>query len=380
MLLDRTDFTELLTIKKGTREDLTVPLLGIDLAYQQAVGKHQISVGATFMEDSANGLRIEDRVTGDLKPNLADDNAKKQSTGIYIQDIWSISDDVLITYGVRYDSLSAFENQWSYRLAFSYDINESWYTKAQIGTAYHLPSYREFLDVTAFNLALAPEKLTTYELHAGYRTQDVDLNIILYQNDYRDFIKDLYVEKVVEQDVERIVDDEVAFNADSRKINGLELNAKIGFSSNLNMSIGVSHLFNATETTGVIDSRNYVVGSDYISNKTNLNYLSHSYYHVGVIYKGKVGTSALNLTYYSSRSVSQSYQENIPIEQKTLDNVQGYLRADFNHKWLIKNWEINFKIKNLFDKDIFSQQFGGDSGYDHPWPGRQIFLSTKFSW
>ena len=45
----------------------------------------------------------------------------------------------------------------------------------------------------------------------------------MYANDYRDFIKDLLVSSIQSPAGLRVVDDEYAVNADSRKIGGLEL-------------------------------------------------------------------------------------------------------------------------------------------------------------
>jgi len=79
----------------------------------------------------------------------------RRNEAVFVDDSWSLRTRTLLSAGVRYDRLSHFDNQFSYRAGLTHQM-EYVYAKLLYGTAFRSPSYREYLSVTAFNDTLQP--------------------------------------------------------------------------------------------------------------------------------------------------------------------------------------------------------------------------------
>ncbi len=92
---------------------------------------------------------------------------------VSLQDIWRISSDWELTYGLRFDDFSDFGSTVNPRLAIVWDTAHNLTTKLLYGSAFRAPSFNElFLQNNPSGLgnpALEPETINTLELAFDYQ-------------------------------------------------------------------------------------------------------------------------------------------------------------------------------------------------------------------
>ncbi len=108
---------------------------------------------------------------------------------LYLQDVWSISDDIELTAGARYDDYSDFGDTLNPRLAVVWKNSERFTTKLMYGQAFRAPSYQELFSQTSYaspNAALDPERSQTIELALSFatsRTLQLGANIFHFKQE-----------------------------------------------------------------------------------------------------------------------------------------------------------------------------------------------------
>lgn len=126
---------------------------------------------------------------------------------LFIQDIWTISDDLELTAGARYDDYSDFGDTLNPRLALVWESTDKLTTKLMYGRAFRAPSYLELFAETSWSLPntdLDPERSQTIELAFSYMaTSNLNLNLNLYHFKHTDIIRaiDTGLSKVQYQNV-----------------------------------------------------------------------------------------------------------------------------------------------------------------------------------
>ena len=108
-------------IKEQSIETMNTALFGGNVDYNVSLKKHSLLIGASYQQDMA--LDMKEHITYDIEQgdvsiyedNLADPNVNRSDLALYIQDMWNITDAILLTTGLRYDVLSDFDNQFNYR-------------------------------------------------------------------------------------------------------------------------------------------------------------------------------------------------------------------------------------------------------------------------
>jgi outer membrane receptor for ferrienterochelin and colicins len=88
-------------------------------------------------------------------------HTNRQNYGVYIQGDFAVRTNLHLEAGVRYDQYGQFEPAWDPRAALIYNPFDQSTLKAIYGTAFRAPS---FYELSTSDLALQPEKITTYEL------------------------------------------------------------------------------------------------------------------------------------------------------------------------------------------------------------------------
>lgn len=118
---------------------------------------------------------------------------RRESSYIYIQDIWQLSNDWELTAGVRSDHYSDFGSTTNPRFALVWANTYRLTTKLLYGEAFRAPSFAESSlannPVALGNPNLSPEKISSYELAFDYRW-DIDdaININFFYYDWDDII------------------------------------------------------------------------------------------------------------------------------------------------------------------------------------------------
>jgi outer membrane receptor for ferrienterochelin and colicins len=371
-------------VKERSTELMNTALLGGNVDYNIELSKHNLLIGTSYQQDMA--LDMKEHITYDIEEgdisvyeqNVTDPNISRSDIALYVQDMWDITDAILLTTGLRYDILSDFDNQFNYRIGLTGQTPSNFYGKLLYGTSYRVPSYREYLDVASFNPNLTPEYLNTFEAQAGYLFEKGNISLTYFNNNYRDFIQELVVDSVAENGGFREVDDEMAFNFDKRSTSGFELNAALYPAKGLFLNIGAFYMLNADENSGPIPGGIYPISPDL--GTVDLTFLSDYTMNFTATYRFlKNYQVGLNAIYFSDRKVPADYQEDVPDEVKNPDNANGFVKVDlFAGAQLANKLDFTVKVRNLFDADIYSPPYGNSAAYDIEWPGITFDVGLRY--
>lgn len=382
----KTKFTSVDTdeVKERSDEFLNTALVGGNVDYNVELNKHRLLIGTSYQQDMS--IKMEEHITYDIdegdvsvtEPVMIVPNVNRSDIALYIQDMWQLAEGVLLTTGLRYDVLSDFDNQFNYRIGLTGQTETNFYGKLLYGTSYRVPSYREYLDIATFNPALKPEHLRTFEAQAGYLFEKGNISVTYFNNSYKDFIQELVIDSIAENGGFRIVDDEMAFNFDSRSTSGIEVNAALYPAKGLFLNIGASCLLNATENSGPMPAGIYPEYPDL--GTVELTFLSDYTLNFTATYrfmkKYQVG---FNSMFFSDRKVPENYQADVPDEVRNPDNANGFAKVDlFARTELAEKLDFTLKINNVFDADIYSPPYGGPEGYDIEWPGITFDVGLRY--
>ncbi|MCK5077636.1 MAG: TonB-dependent receptor, partial [Calditrichia bacterium] len=356
-------------------------LYGIDLNYSYQWQKHLLTLGFSYQHDESE--KIKDReITilpsyekGEWEKNLEDD-VKRNNTGIYIQDLWEISNNFILTTGVRYNTMSRFDNQLNYRVGLTGQKNK-FYGKLLYGTAYRVPVYREYLKVRVINNELQPEHLNTFEFQAGYTFKKGNFNLTFFNNSYRDFIEEISITVLRGDTLEGV--DEYNLNFKSRNISGLEFNSLLYPNNNLSVILAASYLLSAKEKMG--KTPDIVVPEfEYDAQKHDIHFLSKFTFNFLAAYRlFKKYNLGLNMIYYSERNKPKEYQTCIDEENRRPQNADAFAKMDVFTNAKFKNVFFELKINNVFNSRIYSPPFAKIANYDTEWPGRVLVFSIKYT-
>lgn len=366
------------SLKEVSDNSLDTRILGGDIDYSAKLKNHNLIIGASWQRDQA--VDIKEVITfddGDAvnieEQTILDNDVSRDNIGLFIQDVWEVNSNWSLTTGVRYDILSDFDNQFSYRAGVTGGLTENLYTKLLYGTAYRVPSYREYIDVDAPNLNLEPEKLQTLEFQFGYMFDQGDINLTFYNNSYENFISEIVVDSIAENGGFREVDDEMSFNFKSRDITGLELNTVLRPNQSWAINFGFSYIIKAKEDFGTLDPAVYT--NDFVpTGNVDITFLSSANMYLLLNYnfldKYSVG---INSSYFGSRNVPDNYQDNVPVANRNPSNANGFVKIDFvGSAKFNKHFLMTLKVANLLDSKFYSPPFGGNADYDTEWTGRTI--------
>jgi len=104
---------------------------------------------------------------------------------LFVQDIWTLSQDWELTAGARYDHYSDFGGTLNPRVALVWQSTDRLTTKLMYGQAFRAPSYLELYAQTAANIPnpdLTPERSNTWDLSLTYAaSKELRLGLDLYQ-------------------------------------------------------------------------------------------------------------------------------------------------------------------------------------------------------
>ena len=310
------------------------------------------------------------------KELLVEDNTHSVF-GMFTEYQQEILSEHWLHFGLRYDNLSNFENQFNYRISITKE-SDNFYYKALLGTSYRVPTYREYLkkyseDYTQKN-SLSPEQMKTFEVAAGYNLEHHDFSLVWYINNYKDFIKELNVYSVDGIEIDSEKGDEYAFNFDEIRISGLEFTWLWTLEESLFINSSFSYLLDATENPGAL-MHNLASSEPVNTEKDELNFLSDLTASIEINYHfSKRYQFYWDLIYYSDRGVPDNYQENSAIID--YENANGFLLSNMSLQITVnEKLNLSFSISNLFDENIYSPSLDPASDYDSQWSKRKFNLS-----
>jgi iron complex outermembrane receptor protein len=154
---------------------------------------HKLVLGAEYQRDYRRR-----QFNFDVDPFLSnlDDRRTGNRTGIYVQDEFTLREDLLLSAGARYDrDSSTGDSQLNPRVALIHKASESTTLKAMAGTAFRAPNayelYYELLSAGGqkSNPGLKAERIRTQELSAEhYFSADTRLTASVFRNTVSDLI------------------------------------------------------------------------------------------------------------------------------------------------------------------------------------------------
>ena len=358
-----------------TNEDVyNTSLMGVDTDLSYHRGSHSVIAGTSVQMDRSNTI-VSRQVASisTTSPSLVVEQVSRRDVGLFVQDVWALTPSIDVTSGVRYDALSAFSNEFSYRTALTGE-HAGLYGKLLFGTAFRVPSYREYLDFTSYNPVLRPEHLQTLEAQVGRKFKRADVNLTFYNNTYRDLIKEILVKTIATPTGVRRLNTEYSINAPTSTIRGLEFLAHVYPLDRLDVTIGLSHLLSATETIGELD-RAITPTVPVESGPADVQFLARYTVNSLIDYRltsrgDHVGLAA---TGTSSRLVPPDYQSAVPAAERDPSNAAGFVRLDaFSAIRLTASLRLNVRAVNILDQRIYSPPFDHATEYDAQWQGRSF--------
>lgn len=348
--------------------------------------RRSMSFGLSYNKDWAGDTFEELTVySSSIKPittqeaSLIED-ASRSSLDLFIEYQQKILSDHWLHLGYRYDNLSDFDNQSSYRLSVTREA-DSFYYKALFGTSYRLPSYREYLkkynETYTHENPIQPENMKTFELAFGATPGDHDFLFVWYFNLYNNFIKEVTVNSVNGIEIDSEEGDEYSFNFDNIKVSGIELSWLWELDASLNINTSLSYLLNATENPGVlydiIVSPSPINSEEsdllFLADLTFIFQLNYQFFNDYQLY--------WDVIYYGDRDVSPSYQSKSAVQQS--NNANSFVLSNFNIQTKLgNNMTLGLRINNLFDHKVYSPSPDPASDYDSQWSERHIELNAKW--
>ncbi|WP_439135826.1 TonB-dependent receptor plug domain-containing protein [Pseudomaricurvus sp.] len=183
------------------RQDAT--MAGISLTGLKRWGEHTAALGVSWRYEEAEDTEytrwfrfnrglFSMPETGDL---LSEPGMTSEDYAVFLQDVWSLSDTLSLTVGLRYDDFEQFDNYLNYRIAMNYSPTPLHNWKLMYGTAIRTPTLREYLKVlegTSFVPSVPDaERIKTLELGYYLNSGRYRASATLYHNTLEDFIHEM---------------------------------------------------------------------------------------------------------------------------------------------------------------------------------------------
>lgn len=150
------------------------------------LGTHTIKLDKTDISLGIENENVNADFDTQINGYVSSVDKKRKNQGYFVNTDTLLTDDLLLTLGTRYDNLSSFDDQQTYRIGLGYN---GWRTS--YSTAYKAPTVYEMYGQDNFgflgNPNLSPENSKTYEIGYGNKNIDVALykteidNLLIYQ-------------------------------------------------------------------------------------------------------------------------------------------------------------------------------------------------------
>ena len=287
---------------------------------------HRIIIGTEIQ----NNLK-QDQANFDVDPfaSYLDDSRDSQTFGLYLQDEFRMTEQLILNAGVRYDrnkydtgSTNAEKSIVNPRLALIYAMQPQSTLKLIYGTAYRNPNAYElyYSETTGYipNTDLEPEEIETFEIDIEhFLSNNFKLSASLYSNDTTNLIS---------LNIDQSSGDLFFDNLDEVTAQGADLEAEYIDNSGLLLRTSYSFVDTEDKTTG-----ERLVNSPEHMFKFNL---------VAPVFR-KNADAGVEFLYMSSRTTPKG------------DTTGGYgiTNLTLSSQKLYERLELSASIYNLFDKN-----------------------------
>jgi len=322
----------------------------LDAKYHEHSYYAQIDLKSTILQnntfllgskyESSEVTQSEVKMGSTLRPPVANPDSKRDILSLYANDIYSISSDLDISAGLRYDNYSDFDDAFSPTLGLVYRLTPTIRVKTLYAQAFRAPSW---VEITKANSNLKAETSGSIEAGIIYKNdQDTTLRFNIYTTRINDMIVKNASRIYVQNEGGNFTGSEIEYIYMPN--NKLELN--------------------------VFGSYIHAVDSD----NNDLADVANILATTSLIYKLDNGLSFGSLLKYVSSS--KRSQTGTPDSR---DDMPSSLIFDETISYSFENFSANLIIKDLFDKGTYyALPVRGAYNNDFNDGGRSVLL--KATW
>jgi len=128
-----------------------------------ALGRHSISVGADWRDDSVT-------TTDPAGPSM--DDVDEEALGFFVQDNWQINTAFRVLVGVRWEDTDSWGSETTGRLDVGWRVSDTVELRGGVGQAFRAPALGELYGSFGGNPDLQPESSTSAEVGVVYTPLD----------------------------------------------------------------------------------------------------------------------------------------------------------------------------------------------------------------
>lgn len=295
-------------------------------------------------------------------PRDFSNTADNQQTAVYLQDEWSVSDELVLTLSGRFTEHSEFGSNFSPRAYAVYQANEDLTFKGGIATGFKAPamwrSNQGFSTISCGgrcvlvgNSELEPETSVSYEFATIYEFDSGFVRATLFSNT---------VEDLIARDTANFIGETASGEPKIQHINinevrsqGLEFDAQVSVTNQLDV------VFNFTHT----DSEDKSDGQPLLATPEQQVNLKLNW----------AVTDAVGL-YGALNYIGEQYIEMAPTWEKTPASGYSLVNVGGNYRFN-ETFAIRYGVRNLFDKRLDLE----DVDYGYAEVGRSYFAGLDFN-
>lgn len=301
---------------------------GIDVAALYEAGNHELLAGSMYKVDSVDS-------TSSGKHSL-------DNIGLYFQDMWYISGDLLLLSGLRWDHNSQYKAAFSPRMSLTKYFTEGLNLSFGYGEAFRAPTISDlyyFMPAWNFygNPDLKPEKSKRFDITVNWRSERSSFVLNIYRSLIKNGIESITIDDGHSKKYSSMI------NIGRIRMHGLNMNMEKSFTPNFAWRLGYGWLekMNLNRETG-----EYSQSMDYGEHRWDL----------ALKYKEKNLTSSVNWQIVSGRTT-----------------LPDYTLVNFSLKYqLSQALSLSLVANNLLE-----EEYEIVSGY--PMPGRSFSAGLSYN-
>lgn len=233
-------------------QDATVG--GVTLAGLKRWGNHTLALGGNWHYESADDTHFHRHYSYNIgllsttqhADLLREPGVTNRDYAVFLQDVWSLSDSLNLTWGVRYDEFDQFDDHVNYRVALNYSHSPLHSWKLMYGTAIRTPTLREYQKVmegTAFVPPVPdPERFESLELGYYLNAGRYRASVTLFDNQLAKFIS--------ESPTPDGIDEYFVNGADSYRLYGADALLDVWLTERLATRVTLGYVDSNSETNG----------------------------------------------------------------------------------------------------------------------------------
>ncbi len=281
-------------------------------------------------------------------------DVKREIYALYLQDVWSLKENISLTAGVRHDHYSDFGGTTNPRAGLVWEPREDTSVKLLYGSAFRAPSFAQLYHRNNPSLIgnpdLDPEKIKTYEAGIEHRFhQNYTARLSYFYNDITDLI--------ASGDKPSATEPAVQENKSNAETSGIEAELLFDFGSDNSGYVNYSYQH-------AIDSDTGQRLPDVPAHKVNaaLNLAPWKYINANI----------------SASWIGKRYRD----DRDTRDDLPGETLIDLTliGKNFFKTLEIRGSIYNVFDEYYLDPApYPGQIPNDYPTNRRMFLVEARYT-